>query len=132
MAQVTNNSERTPIGLPNGVLIAPKQTVDVEDWSKIKGHKVLVHYLKHGILSVGGESQKASAGDVDKDDLLAKLKALGIDAGKNSGIESLQKRLAEAEAKAKEEAIAKLAEKGIQVGDDVTLEELQAELAKHE
>lgn len=132
MAQVTNNSDRTPIGLPNGVLVAPKQTVEVEDWGKIKGHKVLVHYLKHGILSVGGESLKASGGDVDKDELIAKLKALGIDAGKNSGIESLQKRLAEAEAKAKEEAIAKLAEKGIQVGDDVTLEELQAELAKHE
>lgn len=132
MAQVTNNSDRTPIGLPNGVLVAPKQTVEVEDWSKINGHKVLVHYLKHGILSVGGESPKAPSGEVDKDELIAKLKALGIDAGKNSGIESLQKRLAEAEAKAKEEAIAKLAEKGIQVGDDVTLEELQAELAKHE
>ncbi len=132
MAQVTNNSERTPIGLPNGVLIAPKQTVDVEGWGKMKDHKVLVHYLKHGILTVGGESQKASSGGEDKDELLAKLKALGIDAGKNSGIESLQKRLAEAEAKAKEEAIAKLAEKGVVVGDDVTLEELQAELAKHE
>jgi len=132
MAQLTNNSDRTPIGLPNGVLVAPKQTVEVEDWGKMKGHKVLVHYLKHGILSVGGEASKAPSGDVDKDELIAKLKALGIDAGKNSGIESLQKRLTEAEAKAKEEAIAKLAEKGIQVGDDVTLEELQAELAKHE
>jgi len=132
MAQLTNNSDRTPIGLPNGVLVAPKQTVEVEDWGKMKGHKVLVHYLKHGILSVGGEASKAPSGDVDKDELIAKLKALGIDAGKNSGIESLQKRLTEAEVKAKEEAIAKLAEKGIQVGDDVTLEELQAELAKHE
>ncbi|MFP5424705.1 MAG: hypothetical protein ACLGJA_02495 [Gammaproteobacteria bacterium] len=131
MAQVTNNSERTPIGLPNGVLIAPNQTVEVEGWGKMKDHKVLVHYLKHGILTVGGEAQKASSGGEDKDELLAKLKALGIDAGKNSGIESLQKRLTEAEAKAKEEAIAKLTEKGIVVGDDVTLEELQAELAKH-
>lgn len=132
MAQVTNNSDRTPIGLPNGVLIAPKQTVEVEDWGRIKGHKVLVHYLKHGILSVGGESQKAPAGDVDKGDLLAKLKALGIEAGKNSSLKTLQERLVEAEAKAKEEAIAKLKEKGIEVGDDVTLEELQAELAKYQ
>lgn len=131
MAQVTNNSERTPIGLPNGVLVAPGQTVEVEDWGKIKGHKVLVHYLKHGILTVGGESQKAPAGEVDKDELLAKLKALGIEIGPNAKIETLQKRLAEAEGKAKAEAIAKLKEKGIEVGDDVTLEELQAELAKH-
>lgn len=132
MAQVTNNSERTPIGLPNGVLIAPNQTVEVEGWGKMKDHKVLVHYLKHGILTVGGEAQKASAGDVDKDELLAKLKALGVDAGKNSGIESLQKRLAEAEEKVKADIIAKLTEKGVAVGEGVTLEELQAELAKHE
>jgi len=131
MAQVTNNSDRTPIGLPNGVLIAPKQTVDVEDWGKIKGHKVLVHYLKHGILIVGGEAQKASGGGEDKDELLAKLKALGIEAGKNSSVKTLQEKLAEAEAKAKEDIIAKLTEKGVAVGEDVTLEELQAELAKH-
>ncbi|MFW3895292.1 hypothetical protein [Pseudomonas bharatica] len=131
MAQVTNNSDRTPIGLPNGVLVAPQQTVEVKGWDKVKGHKIIAYYLKHGILTVDGDSAKASGGGDDKDELLAKLKALGIDAGKNSGVESLQKRLAEAEAKAKEDAIAKLKEKGIQVGDDVTLEELQAELAKH-
>ncbi|WP_144938368.1 hypothetical protein [Pseudomonas alabamensis] len=67
----------------------------------------------------------------DKADLIAKLKALGIDVGGNAKVETLQKRLSEAEGKAKADAIAKLKDKGIQVGDDVTLEELQAELAKH-
>lgn len=74
---------------------------------------------------------EAPAAD-EKADLFAKLKALGIEPGKNSSVETLQKRLTEAEAKAKTEAIAKLKEKGVEVGDDVTLEELQAELAKHE
>jgi len=69
--------------------------------------------------------------ELSKEELFAKLKALGIEAGKNSSLKTLQDRLVEAEAKAKEEAIAKLKEKGIDVGDDVTLEELQAELAKH-
>ncbi|MGO0683493.1 hypothetical protein [Pseudomonas fulva] len=68
----------------------------------------------------------------DKADLIAKLKALGIDVGGNAKVETLQKRLAEAEGKAKADAIAKLKEKGVEVGDEVTLEELQAELAKHQ
>ncbi|WP_313740473.1 hypothetical protein [Pseudomonas sp.] len=68
----------------------------------------------------------------EKADLFAKLKALGIEAGKNSSVKTLQDRLAEAEAKAKADAIAKLKEKGVEVGDDVALEELQAELAKHQ
>lgn len=67
----------------------------------------------------------------EKGELIAKLKALGIEVGGNAKVETLQKRLAEAQAKAKADAIAKLKEKGVEVGDDVTLEELQAELAKH-
>lgn len=67
----------------------------------------------------------------EKAELFAKLKALGVEAGKNSSVKTLQEKLAEAESKAKQEIIAKLTEKGVAVGDDVTLEELQAELAKH-
>lgn len=128
MAKVTNTHSKTPIGLPDGSVVPPGGTTDVPQWVDYSNRQNLAFYVETGVLVVeGGETVELS-----KEELFAKLKALGIDSGKNSGIESLQKRLAEAEAKAKEEAIAKLAEKGIQVGDDVTLEELQAELAKHE
>lgn len=127
--EVTNNSKapqgvRTASGV---VFLLPGQTRDVELTED--GHKQASR-LK--FLSVSGEAPKAEGGETEKDVLLAKLKALGIEIGPNAKVETLQKRLAEAEGKAKADAIAKLKEKGIQVGDDVTLEELQAELAKHE
>ncbi|AZC19547.1 hypothetical protein [Pseudomonas sp. CMR5c] len=133
MAQVTNNGNVTPIGLPNGVLVPPQQTVEVRGWGKIKEHPIVAHYLKEGVLSAEGEPE-ADAGDAaeERQALLAQLKTLGVTAGANSKLETLQSKLAEAQADAKAEAIAKLKEKGIEVGEDVTLEELQAELAKQQ
>ncbi|MEG5263237.1 hypothetical protein TRP66_02910 [Pseudomonas sp. JDS28PS106] len=127
--KVTNNS-KAPQGVHTGVgvvFIRPGESRDVE--LSVDGHKQASR-LK--FLSVSGAAPKAEGGNSEKELLLAKLKALDIEAGKNSSVESLQKRLAEAEAKAKEDATAQLKEKGIEVGDDVTLEELQAELAKHQ
>ena len=127
--KVTNNS-KAPQGVHTGagvVFIRPGESRDVE--LSADGHKQASR-LK--FLSVSGAAPKAEGGESEKDALLAKLKALGIEAGKNSGVETLQKRLAEAETKAKEDATTQLKEKGIEVGDDVTLEELQAELAKHQ
>ena len=126
--KVTNNSKapqgvRTASGV---VFLLPGQTRDVELTED--GHK---QASRLDFLSVSGEAPKADGGETEKDVLLAKLKELGVDIGPNAKVETLQKRLAEAEGKAKADAIAKLKEKGIQVGDDVTLEELQAELAKH-
>lgn len=126
--KVTNNSKapqgvRTAVGV---VFLLPGQTRDVELTED--GYK---QASRLGFLSVSGEAPKADGGETDKDVLLAKLKDFGIEAGKNSGVETLQKRLAEAEGRAKADAIAQLKDKGIQVGDDVTLEELKAELAKH-
>ena len=132
MAQVTNNSKITPIGLPNGVLVGPGQTVSVEKWGKVKGNKVVAYYLAHGLLSVEGDDQDAGQEDDEKQRILVQLKALGVSAGSNSKLETLQNKLAEAQAAAKADAIAKLAEKGVIVGEDVGLEELQAELAKHQ
>ena len=127
MAKVTNTHSKTPIGLPDGSVVPPSGTIDVPQWVDYSNRQNLAFYVETGVLVVeGGEAVELS-----KEELFAKLKALGIEAGKNSSIKSLQERLTEAEAKAKEEAIAKLAEKGIQVGEGVTLEELQAELAKH-
>ncbi|MFJ4385490.1 hypothetical protein ACIP02_14215 [Pseudomonas sp. NPDC089408] len=124
--KVTNNS-KAPQGVHTAsgvVFLTPGESREVELTEQ--GHKLA---SRLDFLKVSGTAPKADDGD--KEALFAKLKALGVEAGKNSSLKTLQERLAEAEAKAKEEAIAKLAEKGIQVGDDVTLEELQAELAKH-
>lgn len=126
MAKVTNNTVNA-LHLPDGSVLPTGQEVDVAGWGKIKAHHVLTGLVEQGLLVVTGD---ADDGHEDKDVLLAKLKALGVDIGPNAKVETLQKRLAEAEGKAKADAIAKLKEKGIQVGDDVTLEELQAELAK--
>ncbi|RXT72253.1 hypothetical protein B1F77_26920 [Pseudomonas syringae] len=66
----------------------------------------------------------------EKAELLAKLKALGIEAGKNSGIETLQKRLAEAEAAAeKQKVIDELTELKVEFDKEANLEALQAALA---
>ncbi|MCZ9636877.1 hypothetical protein [Pseudomonas putida] len=128
MAKVTNTHSKTPIGLPDGSVVPPGGTIDVPQWVDYSNRQNLAFYVETGVLVVeGGET-----GELSKEELFAKLKALGIEAGKNSSLKTLQERLVEAEAKAKEEAIAKLKEKGIEVGDDVTLEELRAELAKHQ
>lgn len=120
------NSSKAPQGVHTAagvVFVGPGESREVELTEA--GHKLA---SRLGFLKVSGTAPKADDGD--KEALFAKLKALGVEAGKNSSLKTLQERLVEAEAKAKEEAIAKLKEKGIEVGDDVTLEELQAELAK--
>lgn len=126
MAKVTNTHSKTPIGLPDGSVVPPGGTIDVPQWVDYSNRQNLAFYVETGVLVVeGGEPVELS-----KDELFAKLKALGIEAGKNSSLKSLQERLAEAEKKAKADIIAKLTEKGVAVGEGVTLEELQAELAK--
>ncbi len=128
MAKVTNTHSKTPIGLPDGSVVPPGGTIDVPQWVDYSNRQNLAFYVETGVLVVeGGETVGLS-----KEELFAKLKALGIEAGKNSSLKTLQERLVEAEVKAKEEATAKLKEKGIEVGDDVTLEELWAELDKHQ
>lgn len=124
--KVTNNS-KAPQGVHTGagvVFLAPGESREVELTEQ--GHKLA---SRLDFLKVSGAAPKADEGD--REALFAKLKALGIEAGKNSSLKTLQERLVEAEAKAKEDIIAKLTEKGVVVGDDVTLEELQAALAKH-
>lgn len=127
MAKVTNTHSKTPIGLPDGSVVPPGGTIDVPQWVDYSNRQNLAFYVESGVLVVeGGEPVELS-----REELFAKLKAMGIEAGKNSSLKSLQERLAEAEEKAKADIIAKLTEKGVAVGEGVTLEELQAELAKH-
>lgn len=121
------NSSKAPQGVHTAtgvVFVAPGESRDVELTEA--GHKLA---SRLDFLKVSGAAPKADDGD--KEALFAKLKALGVEAGKNSSVKTLQEKLVEAEAKAKEDIIAKLTEKGVVVGDDVTLEELLAELAKH-
>jgi len=127
--KVTNNSKALQgVHSATGVVfLQPGESKDVDLTEA--GHKLA---SRLDFLKVSGAAPKASGGESEKEALFAKLSALGVEAGKNSSVETLQKRLAEAEAKAKVDLIAQLKEKGVEVGDDVTLEELQAELAKHQ
>ncbi|RJX83489.1 hypothetical protein [Pseudomonas sp. LS-2] len=127
--KVTNNSKALQgVHSATGVVfLQPGESKDVDLTEA--GHKLA---SRLDFLKFSGAAPKSAEGESDKEALLAKLKALGIEAGKNSSIDTLQKRLAEAQDKAKVELIAQLKEKGVEVGDDVTLEELQAELAKHQ
>ncbi|MBA4289472.1 MAG: hypothetical protein C0439_10950 [Pseudomonas sp.] len=74
------------------------------------------------------EVVEASASD-EKADLLAKLKALGIDAAGNSKVETLRKKLEEAEAAAeKQKVMDELAALNVEFDKEANLEALQAAL----
>ena len=77
------------------------------------------------------ETVEAPAGD-EKAELLAKLKALGIDAAGNSKVETLRKKLEEAEAAAaaeKQKVIDELKALNVEFDAEANLEALQAALA---
>lgn len=75
------------------------------------------------------EAVEAPSGD-EKAELLAKLKALGIDAAGNSKTETLQKKLDEAlSAAEKQKVIDELTALNVEFDKDANLEALQAALA---
>lgn len=75
------------------------------------------------------EAVEAPSGD-EKAELLAKLKALGIDAAGNSKVETLRKKLEEAEAAAeKQKVIDELNALNVEFDAEANLEALQAALA---
>ena len=75
------------------------------------------------------EVVEAPSGD-EKAELLAKLKALGIDAAGNSKVETLRKKLVEAEAAAeKEKVVDELKALNVEFDAEANLEALQAALA---
>ena len=137
MPIVTNTGSVTPIGLPGGVVIAPGQAVDYPNWSKVKERKSLAHYVSAGVLQITDEVDDADAGD-QRQELFAKLKALGIDAQGNSKVETLQKKLdealaaqaaAEIEAAKKQEVIIELKGLNVEFDETASLADLQAALA---
>ncbi|PYB80807.1 hypothetical protein DMX03_25305 [Pseudomonas koreensis] len=77
------------------------------------------------------EAVEAPSGD-EKAELLAKLKALGIDAAGNSKVETLRKKLEEAESAAaaeKQKVIDELKALNVEFDVEANLEALQAALA---
>lgn len=125
--KVTNNSKalqgvHTTAGV---VYVLPGETQDLD--LTPEGHKGA---SRLAFLSVDG---KAPAADGDeKAELLAKLKALGIDAAGNSKVETLRKKLEDAEAAAvaeKQKVIDELKALNVEFDAEANLEALQAALA---
>lgn len=132
--KVTNNSKALQgVHTTNGVVfVAPGESLEVEITEA--GHK-LASRLE--FLKLSGDAPEA-VGD-DKADLLAKLKALGINANANSKPETLRAKLeeaeaakaaADAEAQAKAVLLAELKGLGFDADEKASLEDLQAALAK--
>lgn len=123
--KVTNNSKalqgvHTTAGV---VYILPGQTQDID--LTPEGHKGA---SRLAFMSVEGKAP-ASDGD-ERNELFAKLKALGIDAAGNSKTETLQKKLDEALAAAeKQKVIDELSALNAEFDKEANLEALQAALA---
>lgn len=123
--KVTNNSKALQgVHTTGGVIyILPGETKEVD--LTAEGHKGASR------LSFLGVEGKAPAGDGDeRNELFAKLKALGIDAAGNSKVETLQKKLDEALAAAeKQKVIDELTALNVEFDKEANLEALQAALA---
>ncbi|WP_137279232.1 hypothetical protein [Pseudomonas rhizoryzae] len=128
---VITNTSTTPIGLPDGGVIGPKQNLDVENWDEIKDRVNLAHYVRIGVLTVdGGQGDGTSTEDLEKQDLLTKLKAFGVNPHPNTGVEKLRKQLADAE-EAQERAaiIDALKAKNVAFDEKASLDDLKKLLA---
>ncbi|MDR6949859.1 hypothetical protein J2Y39_004484 [Pseudomonas sp. 2957] len=123
--KVTNNSKalqgvHTTAGV---VYVLPGETQDLD--LTPEGHKGASRLV---FMSVDGKAP--TAGGDEKAELLAKLKALGIDAAGNSKVETLRKKLEEAEAAAeKQKVIDELKALNVEFDAEANLEALQAALA---
>jgi len=125
--EITNGS-KAPQGVHSvsGVVyVMPGETKSVELTAEgFKGASRLQ------FLTIEGDAPDDKA--VDKQELLAKLKALGVDANGNSKAETLQKKLDEtlaAQAEAKQVVIAELKALGVEFDEAAPLADLQSALA---
>lgn len=119
MTKISNNHSKTPIGLPDGTVIPPGQTVEVANWKDYKDRPNLKAYLDSGHLSSGGatdfdpeadpegaeqdeeteEEKEEEVKDVDeKDELIAQLAELEVQADRRSSVATLTAKLEEAKA----------------------------------
>lgn len=60
----------SPLGLPNGIEIAPGRTVRVDDWNKIRDHHVVKAWLAAEAISVEDDDEPAD-GALSPADVLA-------------------------------------------------------------
>lgn len=140
MPDITNTSG-TPIGLPDGTVIPPKQTAPVDSWDDFKDRANLRHYVEQRVLlvaaSAGGQPSSANlnqgANEIEEEqqkrDLRGKLDLLGIQMHPNTGLEKLRKALAEAEAaKSRTDVIEALKAKDVEFDETASLDELKAKL----
>ena len=125
--KVTNNSKalqgvHTTAGV---VYVLPGETQDLD--LTPEGHKGA---SRLAFMSVDGKVPAADG--EEKAELLAKLKALGIDAAGNSRVETLRKKLEDAEAAAaaeKQKVMDELKVLNVEFDAEANLEALQAALA---
>lgn len=96
------NTYKGPLGLPTGQELPSGVATPVHNWDTIKKNAVVQAWLKAGIL-VEGETSAAAADATDKDELVAKLAALGVKHHPNTGVPKLQALLDEAEEKKRAE-----------------------------
>lgn len=140
MPDITNTSG-TPIGLPDGTVIPPKQAAPVNNWDDFKDRANLKHYVQHTVLvvaaSAGGQASSSNPNqgaseteeEQQKRDLRGKLDLLGIQMHPNTGLEKLRKALAEAEAaKSRTDVIEALKAKDVEFDETASLDELKAKL----
>jgi hypothetical protein len=102
MATVTNNTPRTPLGLPGGIVVAPGESKNIPGWAAIKDNAIVKAWVKAKVLTVEGFTdaptpavQTQVVAD-EKDEILRQLAELGIRKDKRTSLEKLKAALDEA------------------------------------
>lgn len=129
MALVKNTHSKTPIGLPDGSVVPPRGELDVPQWADYRERQNLAFYVETGVLLVEGDDDSPL---MSKEQVLARLKELGIVAAGNTKIDTLRAKLAAAEevvAEQKQAVIGELTTLNVEFDKEASLEDLQAALA---
>lgn len=129
MALVKNTHSKTPIGLPDGSVVPPRGELDVPQWADYRDRQNLAFYVDTGVLLVEGDDDSPL---MSKEQVLARLKELGIVAAGNTKIDTLRAKLAAAEevvAEQKQAVIGELTTLNVEFDKEASLEDLQAALA---
>ncbi|VVO05818.1 hypothetical protein PS834_03047 [Pseudomonas fluorescens] len=129
MALVKNTHSKTPIGLPDGSVVPPRGELDVPQWADYRDRQNLAFYVETGVLLVEGDDDSPL---MSKEQVLARLKELGIVAAGNTKIDTLRAKLAAAEevvAEQKQAVIGELTTLNVEFDKEASLEDLQAALA---
>lgn len=128
MALVKNTHSKTPIGLPDGSVVPPRGELDVPQWADYRDRQNLAFYVETGVLLVEGDDDSPL---LSKEQVLARLKDLGVAAAGNSKVETLRAKLAEAEAAHadKQKVMDELSVLNVEFDKEASLEDLQAALA---